>query len=53
MPTFAWTEEDFAHHFTTPAGLPLEVLNIRPRVQTALIGVNYKFHWDSPVVAKY
>jgi outer membrane immunogenic protein len=50
---YAWTEEDFAHQFTTPAGLPAEVLNVRPRVQTALIGVNYKFHWDSPVVAKY
>jgi outer membrane immunogenic protein len=43
---FMWTEDDFAHQFTTPAGLPAEVLNVRPRVQTALIGVNYKFHWD-------
>jgi outer membrane immunogenic protein len=50
---YIWTEEDFAHQFTTPAGLPAEVLNVRPRVQTALVGVNYKFHWDGPVVAKY
>jgi outer membrane immunogenic protein len=50
---YMFTEEDFAHQFTTPGGLQAEVLNVRPRVQTALVGVNYKFHWDGPVVAKY
>jgi outer membrane immunogenic protein len=29
------------------------VLNVSQRAQTALVGVNYKFHWDGPVVAKY
>jgi outer membrane immunogenic protein len=50
---YIWTEEDFAQHFTPVTGQVGEVLNVRPRVQTALIGVNYKFHWDGPVVAKY
>jgi len=50
---YIWTEEDFAQHFTPVAGQVGEVLNVRPRVQTALVGVNYKFHWDGPVVAKY
>jgi outer membrane immunogenic protein len=44
-----WFEDDAAHSFA-PVG---EVFNIRQRAQTALIGVNYKFHWDGPVVAKY
>jgi outer membrane immunogenic protein len=44
-----WIEDDAAHSFT-PVG---DVINTRQRVQTALVGVNYKFHWDGPVVAKY
>jgi outer membrane immunogenic protein len=50
---YMWTEENFAQHFTPVAGAAGEVLNVRPRIQTALAGVNYKFHWDGPVVAKY
>jgi outer membrane immunogenic protein len=53
---YIWTEDDSAHDFRAAPGLfpPGEVINIRQRAQTALIGVNYKFHWDNgPVVAKY
>jgi outer membrane immunogenic protein len=32
---------------------PPNVLNARLTVQTALVGVNYKFSWANPVVAKY
>jgi outer membrane immunogenic protein len=32
---------------------PGEVLNVKQTAQTALVGVNYKFHWGAPVVAKY
>lgn len=32
---------------------PPNVLNARLTVQTALVGVNYKFSWGNPVVAKY
>ncbi len=44
-----WIENDAAQQFL-PAG---DVINTRQVVQTALVGVNYKFHWESPVVAKY
>jgi hypothetical protein len=30
-----------------------EAANDRQRLITALVGVNYKIHWDGPVVAKY
>ena len=53
---YIWTEDDSAHDFRAAPGLfpPGEVINIRQRAQTALIGLNYKFHWDNgPVVAKY
>jgi outer membrane immunogenic protein len=51
---YIWTEDDAAHDYITPAGIPSEVINNRQRIVTGLIGVNYKFHWDSgPVVAKY
>jgi outer membrane immunogenic protein len=54
--SYIWTEDDAAHDFRAPAGFvpPGEVINVRERAQTALVGVNYKFHWDNgPVVAKY
>jgi outer membrane immunogenic protein len=44
-----WIENDAAHQFN-PVG---DVINTRQTVQTALVGVNYKFHWEAPVVAKY
>jgi outer membrane immunogenic protein len=50
---YFWTEDDFAQHFAATPGLVSEVINVRPRVQEVLLGVNYKFHWEGPVVAKY
>ena len=50
---YMWIEDDAAQHFTPSPGLVGETLNTRQRAQTALVGVNYKFHWDGPVVAKY
>jgi outer membrane immunogenic protein len=51
---YIWTEDDFAQHFNpAPPNVAGETLVYRPRVQTVLVGVNYKFHWDGPVVAKY
>jgi outer membrane immunogenic protein len=51
---YYWIEDDAAQHFTPAPGFVGETLNTRQRVQTALVGVNYKFHWDNgPVVAKY
>jgi hypothetical protein len=39
-----------AAHDYVPGG---EVINNRQRILSAMVGVNYKFHWDGPVVAKY
>jgi outer membrane immunogenic protein len=50
---YMWIEDDAAHQFTPTAGFLGEVINTRQRAQTALVGVNYKFHWDGAVVAKY
>jgi outer membrane immunogenic protein len=52
---YYWAEaDDSAHTYVSPAGLPLETINSRPRIATGLVGVNYKFNWDNgPVVAKY
>ena len=50
---YVWTEDDAAHDYSTPAGVPSEVINDRQRIISAMVGVNYKFHWDGPVVAKY
>jgi len=52
---YYWAEaDDAAHDYNSPGGVPLETINSRPRIATALVGVNYKFHWDNgPVVAKY
>jgi outer membrane immunogenic protein len=52
---YMWIEDDAAQHFAAAPGLiPTgETINTRQRAQTALVGVNYKFHWDGPVVAKY
>jgi outer membrane immunogenic protein len=50
---FMWIEDKSGQHFTPNPGFIGETLNVKPVVQTALIGVNYKFHWDGPVVAKY
>ena len=52
---YMWIEDMSGQHFTAAPGLlpPGEVLNVKQTAQTALVGVNYKFHWDGPVVAKY
>jgi outer membrane immunogenic protein len=51
---YLWIEDFSGQHFAA-AGLtsPGEVLNVKQTTQTVLVGVNYKFHWDGPVVAKY
>jgi len=50
---YVWTEDDAAHDYMTPAGLPTEVINDRQWILSAMVGVNHKIHWDGPVVAKY
>jgi outer membrane immunogenic protein len=54
---YVWSEaDDAAHDWRPPIGIanPGEVINERQRILSALVGINYKFNWDSgPVVAKY
>ena len=52
---YMWIEDMSGQHFTSAPGLlpPGEVLNVKQTAHTALVGVNYKFHWDGPVAAKY
>jgi len=52
---YMWIEDISGQHFVSAPGLfsPGEVLNVKQNAQTVLVGVNYKFHWDGPVVAKY
>ena len=50
---YLWIEDTSGQHFTAAPGLSGEVLNVKQTAQTVLVGVNYKFHWDGPVVAKY
>jgi outer membrane immunogenic protein len=50
---YLWIEDTSGQHFTPAAGLSGEVLNVKQTAQMVLVGVNYKFRWDGPVVAKY
>ncbi|MDH6262611.1 outer membrane immunogenic protein [Bradyrhizobium sp. BR13661] len=50
---YMWFHDDNAQQFTLAGGAQGEVINSSQRVQTVLVGVNYKLHWDGPVVAKY
>jgi outer membrane immunogenic protein len=50
---YIWIEDKSGQFFTGGPGFAGETLNVKPVVQTALIGLNYKFNWDGPVVAKY
>jgi outer membrane immunogenic protein len=52
---YLWIEDTSGQHFNAAAGLfpPGEVLSVKQTSQTVRVGVNYKFHWDGPVVAKY
>jgi outer membrane immunogenic protein len=45
---YIFFEDDYAQHFTGVAGAvpPGETILTRQRVQTVLLGVNYKFHWE-------
>ena len=52
---YMWIEDTSGQHFNAAPGLfpPGEVVTSKQTAQTVLVGVNYKFHWDGPVVAKY
>ena len=50
---YMWFLDDTATHMNPNPGFTGEVLNVSQRAQTAMVGINYKFHWDGPVVAKY
>ena len=50
---YMWIEDQSGQHFVFPGTNVGEVLNVKQTVMTAQVGVNYKFHWDGPVVAKY
>jgi outer membrane immunogenic protein len=50
---YMWIEDTSGQHFTPAPGLIGETLNVKQTVQMVRVGVNYKFHWDGPVVAKY
>jgi len=50
---YMWFQDDNAQAYTLAGGGAGEVINSQQRVQTVLMGVNYKLHWDGPVVAKY
>jgi outer membrane immunogenic protein len=50
---YMWIEDLSGQHFNPAPGFVGETLNVKQTVQTVMVGVNYKFHWDSPVVAKY
>ena len=50
---YMWIEDTSGQHFTPAPSLIGETLNVKQTVQMVRVGVNYKFHWDGPVVAKY
>jgi outer membrane immunogenic protein len=43
---YMWIEDLSGQHFTPAPGSVGETLNVKQTAQTALIGVNYKFHWN-------
>lgn len=45
---YMWIEDTSGQHFNSAPGLlpPGEVLSVKQTAQTALVGVNYKFHWN-------
>jgi outer membrane immunogenic protein len=51
--SYYWIEDKSGQFFTPAPGFVGETLNVKPVSQSVLVGVNYKFHWDGPVVAKY
>jgi outer membrane immunogenic protein len=50
---YMWIEDKSGQQFNAVPGLSGDVLNLKQTAQTALVGVNYKFHWDGPVAARY
>jgi outer membrane immunogenic protein len=50
---YIWIEDTSGQHFNAVPGLSGEVLNVKQTAQQVRVGINYKFHWDGPVVAKY
>jgi outer membrane immunogenic protein len=50
---YMWIEDQSGQHFNPAPGGVGEVLQVKQVAQTFLVGVNYKFHLDSPIVAKY
>jgi outer membrane immunogenic protein len=50
---YIWSLDDTATHLSPTRGFTGEVINVRQKTQTVLVGINYRFHWDGPVVAKY
>lgn len=50
---YMWIEDTSGQHFAAPGTTVGEVLNVKQTAQTVQLGINYKFHWDGPVVAKY
>jgi outer membrane immunogenic protein len=52
--SYYWIEDKSGQYFTAIPGFVGETLNVKPVSQSVLVGVNYKFNWDSPaMVAKY
>jgi outer membrane immunogenic protein len=45
---YMWIEDTSGQHFNSTPGLlpPGEVVSVKQTAQTALVGVNYKFHWN-------
>src|SRR5579862_2888915 len=50
---YLWIEDTSGQHFTAAPGLIGETLNVKQTAQQVRVGINYKFHWDGAVVAKY
>jgi outer membrane immunogenic protein len=50
---YYWIEDKSGQYFSPAPGFVGETLNVKQVAQSVQIGVNYKFHWDGPVVAKY
>jgi len=50
---YYWIEDSAGKQFNPAPGFAGQVLTVKQTAQTAMVGVNYHFHWDGPVVAKY
>jgi len=50
---YYWIEDTSGQHLNAAPGLVGETLNVKQTAQTATVGVNYRFNWGGPVVAKY